>query len=1177
MSYDFATSPVCEDKKLLIEITGIQHGEEQDLEFYDITDMSQQFSLEAKKKVDPELEDTTIYSWDWAEETENRNVWLKVEAEAEPIKLPLFQNVTSTTRRESDQDYLVQSILPLTLLPSFDESLTELERVAPVRAGYIYVFYNDKAWREIKITPEDNGMMTLKDINLYSYRQSRYGPFESGERIATGNALKELWIPVKDNGNHVNVRLAYSEVQWSAARLNYLEENKQELNRRVFGFSRLTIHGSSSILNANALPELRVREPELELFLSEPTKLNRDLSGEYLESTYQLIKDEISSENEDGDDAVHIFKSIKSYQYEYGMKQAALKEIITSDSSISEIWKTGQSADFLLDAKQRKLRVIILDDILFDYRNHSYLTMYGIGYLQQIYVDMSNQDYYSSAELVQKFVMKEKFGEQENPFYDYKDDINNYLGGRFHRTLRTIERKECCRDLKAVQGLVNKLINNSRLATVIRDISSLDDINSSAAHVIIGYGITALSYNVDLLDQMSNPDGSKQPPYLNTVRSIISEGSSHDLHNILFPPRGSITLEQEYTAPEPYNSGSGLASPESLALWSKENFAIEDDNIQLIDLGFMSSSNSNEEKPFNLERRIANITDGIFKGYYDALMELSRSSLENEAKVIQFNAAYAPVLTLLKATNDKFWGEMTYIPVGGAELTGTVVGVHGHGLSYGLTADEREHIKNRQNKAPMGRMYDQNGKLIASPGKNSFKVGQSISSLKSGVGPKLPLKVVVVPDDSKVIESLSKPNTHRVLQDIEQQGLNVSNTYEKLRVPYFIVVVEIINLKNNFHYINDVMGLNDTAYSFSNAASATVDLAIALTHASNLYTQNASRLATISNKPFITISDNVASKMTFLNSSSKLVSEISRLQIITIGAGFLTVAIASWDAFRLWQGNDRDSSVAMGMVAVGTLATTVATGFFTTSTPILFGMGPVAWFGIGLSLAGFALYMLWKDTPMEVWLKNGPFGREPAEKYTHLQDPQTAFERFVGLIFTTTVKGYRLGSQTGFPELVTSRMQRLGATHVIHVNTNLASLLNISTMDIECFVRQAVKKSIETRSRTGINTSDEIINLDENNLSIIYKERTEEGCAYFVKYDLSIPEFDTDFSWIMMRSYEYRYQPIFSVRTKFSVEGRVFPTPSLDNPNYNSASSELPSFDSETDSDQGWIKSIIFA
>ncbi|MBF4296098.1 hypothetical protein EAY24_22830, partial [Vibrio anguillarum] len=371
MSAKFASSPSCDGKKFFIEVTGIQHGSEQDFEFYDLTDMSQQAALEAKKSIDPELDESTVYSWDWCDESANRNVWLKIEAEDEPIKLPLFQNVADIPRKKDEQDYLVHAVLPLTLLPTYQSSLTYKERIAPVRAGFIYIFYNHKVWREIQISPEDSGDYSLKDVNLYQYRTGRDKPFKDEDRIATGVALKEIWIPAKENNKGARIHLAFSEVQWSAQYLNYLEANQNELVQRAVAFHQLNVDSNVDVLKASLLPPMRIRAPELELFLAEPSNLNRDLSGEWVTRTYQTIKEEILSANEDGDKAVQVFKYAQPHRYEYAIKQAALIEIINSDPNQAKLWTIGDSKDFLEDAKKRHLRAIVLDDPLFDLRHHA--------------------------------------------------------------------------------------------------------------------------------------------------------------------------------------------------------------------------------------------------------------------------------------------------------------------------------------------------------------------------------------------------------------------------------------------------------------------------------------------------------------------------------------------------------------------------------------------------------------------------------------------------------------------------------------------------------------------------------------------------------------------------------------------------------------------------------------
>ncbi|MDC5707238.1 hypothetical protein OPW41_20690 [Vibrio europaeus] len=1174
MSAKFASNPACEGKKFYVEVTGIQHGSEQDFEFYDLTDMSQQSALENKKLIDPELDDTTVYSWDWCDESENRNVWLKIEAEDGPIKLPLFQGVTAISRKQDEQDYLVHSVLPLTLLPTYQDEVSYEDRLAPIRAGFIYIFYNNKAWREVNVHPEDDGNMSLRDIHLYRYRTGKDKPFKDEERVATGLPLKELWIPAKDNNQGARVHIAFSESQWSSQYLNYLEENVNELTQRAIAFHKLNIEGDIDVLRTKDLPEMRVREPDLEFFLAEPSKLNRDLSGNWVKKTYQEIKDEITSANADGSRALDILKYNKPFQYEYGVKQSVLKEILTPDLNTENTWSTSQSNDFLEDAKQRQLRAIVLDDPLFDLRHHTFLTLFAMGYLQQVYVDMSTQKYYQCAELVQKMVMPKSFGEQGNPFYEHKDDIDQYLGGRFHRTLRTLERQICCRDTKLLQEKLNNKLQDTRIARVLRDISSLNDLNAAAAHVIIGNAIGALSASVEQLDQMSNNTDIKQSQHLETVRQIISSNSNHPLHAILFPPEGTITLDESYTSPTPNNPGSGFATPESLAIWAQEDFLINDEKLQFMDLAFMSKANDNEEGAFNTERRLANVTDGILKGYFDALQALSKDLTEH-AKVIAFNSAYAPVLGLMKATNSKFFGDILYTPVGGAEYKGTVVGVHGHGLSYGLSTTDRDYIKTRNKKTPMGRLYDKSGKLFASTGRNAFKSSDLITGVRADTGPKLPLKVVVVSENNAITNALNQANTRRTLEDLNKSGLTASNAYEKFRVPYFIVVIEMINLKNNYIHVERMFSKERSAYAFLSSISAVTDLGVALVHASNLYTKNASWLATNSQKMILSVPDKVVELLTFRQGTVRLISNLSSLGVVSIGAGLLTAGIAAWDTFKLAKNNDIDASIAMGMVATGTLVTTIATGLFTTSAPVLFGMGPIAWLGIGVAVTGLALYTFFKDSPMEIWLKNGPFGADPSSNYNHLQDPKVAFNRFISLLFNLSIKSYRIEAETSFSKEITNRFKAQGVTHVVYLNTNLASLLNINAIDIHFHARQAIQRVTETISRTSVYGPDietNVINQSKHDLAVIHQEDVEGGCAYFIQHNLTIPESYSEYSVWKNRSYTYKFLPVLVIRARLQVEELYLPALPLEKQDEPSVPTANPDF---TEEDKRWIKMVI--
>jgi len=532
-------------------------------------------------------------------------------------------------------------------------------------------------------------------------------------------------------------------------------------------------------------------------------------------------------------------------------------------------------------------------------------------------------------------------------------------------------------------------------------------------------------------------------------------------------------------------------------------------------------------------RQVANTLNTILGGYYETLLELSKD-LADEAKVIEFNSAYAPVLRLMKSANSEMLGDITYQPVGGKSFKGTVVGVEGHGLTWGLSDIDREYIKTKQKKAPMARMYENaSGKLVASTGKNAFKSSDIPGVDRAAVGPKLPLKVVVVAEDSQVAEAFNQANTRRALNNVNQTA---SNAYEGLRVPYFIAAIELINLMVNAQHFSYLLQRKDFVYSGMQVGSVLADLGIATVHASNFYTQNASRLATVSNVTAFTLYDDLARTITFDGGRSHLVARVSVLGAASLAAGVLTAAIAGWDAIRLWQNNDTDASIAKGMVATGALVTTVATGLFTTSAPILFGMGPVAWLGIGLSVAGLVLYSFWKNSPLEDWMTNGPFAKEPNEDYQHLLDAKSAYEHLVGLFLTISVKGYHLESQTAFSEQLKRRMRALGVTHIIHVNTNLASLLNPTSLDIDFYARQAIERKTVTISRVGRQEERDIININASNSTLLKQEKTDEGYAFFIKYEQRVPKTNMESRLLSGRVYEHHYSPALITRAQLKVE-----------------------------------------
>ncbi|WP_025821252.1 toxin VasX [Shewanella marina] len=1125
MATDKLSSGVaCEGKKLFIEVVGLALTDEHKFQFYDATDMKQQEFLETLQQTE-QLEDTTIFSWDWSEQQSARDVWLSIDGDEGEIKLPLYLDVQAKPRQDEQQAYRLYPILPLSLLPTYEQDLDIKRRLAPTRNGYLYVFYNGLAWREIEISSTQEQMI-FKDIDLYQYREARDKPFISKKREATGNPLTDIWLPSHENNHGVRLSVAYSEVQWSAEYLNYLETNQSYQQQRLTAFHQLNTIDNFDLLKTESLPEMRIRQIDIEFNLAESHLFIHDLSGQSLNQRFNALKEIIKSTHDNPQQAINVYQRKNDYQYEYAMKQTVLEALISKDPIDESAWQADASPDYLADARARKLHAIVLDDPLFNFRHHAFMVTSAMGYFQQVNVDMSQQQYYTSAELVHRFVLPKKFGKQENPLHKHQDEFNQAFSGQFNRTLRTLERQMCRRDCQFLQAQVAAIIDSDEVVNALRDITSLNDLNAAGALKIVGYGLSALSMDIDSVDNFMLEHEKQKNPFMRQVQTILT-AAHHPLHKILFAPESRVSLEEEYIAPDGHNDGSGYASTRNFANWANDIAAFPLDDIQLFDLAETIAAKDNEQGAFSTVRRIANITDSLLQGYFQSAMKL-QSMLIKQGKVVEFNAAYMPVLRTLKTLDVDTFGKLQYGSTAAVTTGFYAIGVEGQGLHLGLSKFMREKMNAQQKpKGRALRMYDSNGKLVVSSSKSAFNKAELHGSSKKNLK-KSPLKMLMIPEESELATAMNHTNTQRSLQDLQNnQKLNASNAYERFRVPYFIVAVEMMNLINNRKYFEHLVGGKNIGQSVANITSAILDLGIAIVHAVNYTTINASKLSVAANKIMIEHSALAVRDFTFRNGTTTLVKELSRLRVVSVFAGLLTAAIAGYDSFKAFDYDDTDAAMGMAMVAVGTAMTSIATGLFTTSAPLLFGLGPVAWIGIALAVVGFVVYAIFKDTPIEVWLKNGPFGDDASDDFKHLLDNQTAYYRFIGLLFSCSTKAYKLGSQTQLPELFTQKMLAQGATHVLFLETNLASLMGQDTLNVNFHVRQALQTKAD-----GMLTN---TFTDKADLSIIHQHMTATGQAYYVRFDKKIPAMQ------LTRRALRTYNGAFNIRAQLEIDKHYFP------------------------------------
>ncbi len=1154
MSTKFASKPTCEGKKLYIEVTGIKHGLEQDFEFYDLTDMSQQSSLEGKKTIDPELDDTTVYSWDWCDENENRNVWLKIEAEDGPIKLPLFQDVTAISRKPDEQDYLVHAFLPMTLLPTQNNKAKQEERIAPVRDGYLYVIYNGKFWREIEVTTGESSTTLYQDINLYKYRTGRDKPFKTNTlRPSTGSPLKELWYPAKENGKQTDILIAFSEVQWSGARLNYLENDLTELKKRCK-------KPCTPLVKISELPETRPRSLDIELQLAEPSFYNKSLTDSYIKGLLNNAKNERQRYVQDG-----AFNPDNTLEFEYALRGSVLYEQLAQkqDQLIEEgkldqgekietvqadsVWETSTCEDFYQQAKENQLRGVVLEDELFNVRHQNSLVVAASNYLQQIQLDAIHQPHYKSAELLQHFVLIPKIGEQDNPAYKFKDKIVRTDQSTFSQTLRTVVRRKLHEDIPALQKQLSTQLAAHSLAESLRDITSLDDANAIGAYILVNNCRHAINIDSQKHDQLL-PELEKQTSDLAfNAGKIFFSDSTHPLRNVLFGDTSMGTslsemLEDKEITPEykqyadDSNDGSGLLTMENLARLVATDLALEADAvIQAEATALVKAAEETEQSLFPQIRRFVNAADSAFSSFFENGITL-KNALATETLTIQFNKLYVENLGLLKALSGDKLSSMVFKPVTGGEVSGYIIGLGSSTQPHsGVTHGAQSYLYgNRGTKNSFGDIT-QDGAVIASTSKTRAPSKTEVPETAASV-------VVLKNTNSELVRMLE--HDKKLLKEVQNKSLSKTNAYEQLKMPVFILAVELWNVRNAWDYFRD--NSEDKKYVVANMTSATIDIGLAAVQTRNLIKPQG-HMYTFANKNIPMFKPETSARF-YTSKYAQLSTGITYFGVASAFAGLVTASLLVVDSIRLFSKQDHDAAIGATMMATGVALGSIG-GLLFTSAPIALGLGPIAWIALGITLTGFLIVYHFTDGPLETWLKNGPFSEEVTddENLKYLIDhPDDAFEQLLSLYVSLSIESHKI-EEGPLKAAKKQQLKQHGITHYVHVRTNLPQLLNMNKEDVSFHIESRelldmynVTSRYDPIMRTHTTSRARYASLKPKSIEPVEVIDTAEGQLYLYKATHSIP------SSIHSYRASYQYDRRVQVMAQLRAGDSIFPQPPID-------------------------------
>ncbi len=987
MSNGTLGNPACEGEQLIIQVMGKEHPAG-----HEIVIVDQYRGEQLAEFGEAEMEDlpeptSVLHKWCW-QGYQRVNAQLHIESESgEPIRLPLLEWLYKNKRKLRMQDNVIQPVLPMALW----QGLGRHERHAlPLRPGYLYIFYGDKLWREIQASANaESGRLEFRDIDLAAHRDDR-DRYQDDRRPTAGIALEEIWLPRRANERYIDggIRIAYSEVQWSAARINYLQADTQAQRTRCHAINLSSANNFASLgqlyILSNEEPQ-RLREPFAEQQVAQPERVTRDLSGQHLVQLYAKAREEQESFEADGtvaraaaDQGMQVpgSEETESLYAQAGVRAQVLSELVAvmeqRPAPSADLWQRGLDAaeDSLADAQARHIPGLILEDLLFDMRHALSGCQASERYLLEIPRRAARDPRYQCAFLVNQTVLKPDNGAGEpNALHRHADQADLDATGDLAFVLCQAQREVARHQHQHHQARLAMLLEDARGQAVLADLFSLEGHDYLGAFSLAGDLLAALGKPAARLDRLNTEPPDRPAHAQQLLLRILREDSSVSLHAMLFPSEEASPLDAPLALPEgeEENPGDGRLRLKAVAGLGDFEPPTDEDDLQIVDTSQLTALNASLPMVPEL-KRWAGAVDLTF-GKIAEQAGLMMDGLGSQGLEV---AVAPPVIRLARAGLPDLLVGSYFVPP--AEAHGKVIlGVfdEADGLIHGLTPADRNQISG--DLAKYRRHLESTVRDISGRTFSADNV-QRLTDAAGNQG----LRLLVADPDSVAAEVARKA----------RRQYSLSRTAEAVRLPYVIAVLEFINLRMEWAKLRHEVSISGReAAALINAA---IDISAAMAKALDFFGERHNRL--------VKLRANVVSRQVpwgnliariAPNLAQRLPAVLAASTILAASGGALSAAIFGWDSYT----NIRNGNLAAGVA----LAVASASGLVVAGSALMVGIGPVGWVALAVMLAAVALAFWLADDDLRSWLRMGPFGTH-GHRAPWLQDPDEAYDRLVSLL-----------------------------------------------------------------------------------------------------------------------------------------------------------------------------------
>lgn len=908
------------------------------------------------------------------------------------ISVPLLKHARSNIEREDYQENTLLRIKPLAEIA--DNLPVQQGRGAPIyqgkgvallRPGFLYIFCKDKLWRELEI----NQNSQFSDVDLQEARAEVNDPQSDLRMVrpSAGQWLDDVLVPVFLQGQAVmhDFRMAYSEVQWDWSYIQKLEENDAVRNARTTGVGHAwaatsvdslsfeTGFPASRVENA---PELRHRDLGIELMIEDPSDFVLSFEGPSEDDLCsKLAKLLVSNEKQAREsarraasrsevkDPVEYTEQLMKNPLEHALEATAPDPVDAGEESeVANILELScpQGADLLQHLRsQRGVVCVAIPDLLFRLRHSLAQLQLALHYLDALDVSIQERPLVHSAMLIRQTVFDPNASDSAGQLRKLRAAVDQ---DKLHKILEQSERRTI---LHSIEGHLTKL--EMLVASGEFDLVCGDYLHHRGLGPCEAFSIHAGLLDIfQQLPGVFRAQGVEEPITLSRVLKLgleksslidaLANGECEEDERSLLAQLRALSRQGE-TLTDRHLNGLGLSAISTIAQQLKHEEAD-------------SGTNDESSSPVSVGSAgtVAGMVETALSGWSGAVLKVTDRLRESgELTVIRLDRVFTAVSEAADIADPKLGGELRVMRRDAVDPTRySIVGVHGKGLSFGLTdADLQSEALTRRNDYLFADRVDAAGKKVAStsPARLADEVGEAVVKAAAHTW------VFVLPIDHPEAVKFSAwkfdwANKAKAVAD----GPGLSRVLVGLAA--YNLVSEMLTWGSSKP--------GETGITNAKLLGAGLDLAAALMklHVISSPVDDKLVLRVIQRPLFETRSVPLIGSLVHRRLTEVGASTIVRsMSLVNFFAGSAMIAVSAWDFRNSISRGDLDAALGHGLAVVGGSIFV----FSKLMTGLLFVPGwGWALFGLSLVLGGGIYAAISTDSEIEQVLKRGPLGAGPS-------------------------------------------------------------------------------------------------------------------------------------------------------------------------------------------------------